>query len=132
MQVEVVPESQSDRLSEILIMTQALVKLQRKGQMVIPRSLREAVGASEGTLMKLSLVKGHQLLVTPQLTVDRGIVSTRPKTRKHALQELARVVAELRQEAKDKGIDTMPMSEIRAAVDAMRRDLKKTAKRPAR
>jgi len=42
-------------------------------------------------------------------------------------------VAELRQEAKEKGIDKMPMSEIRAAVTAMRRDLKKKSiKQPAK
>jgi hypothetical protein len=39
-------------------------------------------------------------------------------------------VAELRQEAKEKGIDKMPMSEINRAVAAARRDLKKTSKRP--
>jgi hypothetical protein len=39
-------------------------------------------------------------------------------------------VAEIRQEAKEKGIDKMPMSEINAAVAAARKALqKKTAKR---
>ena len=38
-------------------MSQALVKLQRKGQMVIPRSLRDEAGVAEGTLMKVDVVK---------------------------------------------------------------------------
>ena len=36
----------------------SLVKLQRKGQMVIPRSLREEAGVSEGTLI---VVEGGKL-----------------------------------------------------------------------
>ena len=54
-------------------MSNALVKLQRKGQMVIPRSLREEVGVTEGTLMNISVVKGGQFLLTPQLTINRAI-----------------------------------------------------------
>jgi hypothetical protein len=53
-------------------------------------------------------------------------LSVRSQSRKQALRELAATVAEIRQEAKEKGIDKMPMSEIRAAVTAARRDLKKT------
>ena len=56
-------------------MPEALVKLQRKGQMVIPRSLREEVGIAEGTLMKVAVVKGGRFLLTPQITVDRSAVS---------------------------------------------------------
>lgn len=55
-----------------------------------------------------------------------------PKNRKQAFRELARVVAEIRQEAKGKELDTMPMKEINKAVAATRRDLKKTNKRPAK
>jgi AbrB family looped-hinge helix DNA binding protein len=111
-------------------MSNALVKLQRKGQMVIPRSLREEVGVGEGTLMKIAVVKGGQFLLTPQLAIDRATVTPPPKNRKEAFRELARVVAEIRQEAKEKGIDKMPMSEINRAVAAARRDLKKNGKRP--
>lgn len=111
-------------------MSNALVKLQRKGQMVIPRSLREEAGISEGTLMKVTVVEGGQFLLTPQLTISRAIVTAPAKNRKALLKELAAAVAELRQEAKDKGIDKMPMSEINRAVAAARRDLRKTTKRP--
>jgi AbrB family looped-hinge helix DNA binding protein len=110
-------------------MSHALVKLQRKGQMVIPRSLREAMGVTEGALMKVAVVEGRQLLVTPQLTIDRAIVEGPRKNRKAVLRELAAAVKELRQDAKAKGIDKMPMSEINRAVAAARRDLKKSGKR---
>jgi AbrB family looped-hinge helix DNA binding protein len=113
-------------------MPDTIIKLQRKGQMVIPRSLREQVGVSEGTLMKVAVVEGGQFLLTPQLTINRAIATARPMSRKQALRELAQVVAEIRQEAKEKGIDKMPMSEINRAVAAVRRDLKKTSKRPTK
>lgn len=79
-----------------------IVKLQRKGQMVIPRSLSDEPGVSEGT---------------------HGT-----KNRKQAFRELAQVAAELRQEAKEKGLDNMPMKEINRAVAAARRDIRKTGK----
>jgi AbrB family looped-hinge helix DNA binding protein len=105
-------------------MSQALVKLQRRGQMVIPRSLREEAGVSEGTLMKVSVVRGGRFLLTPQVAVNRN-GAPRRQNRKQVLRELAIAVAELRQDAKEKGLDKMPMSEINRAVAAMRRDLKK-------
>jgi AbrB family looped-hinge helix DNA binding protein len=111
-------------------MSSVLVKLQRKGQMVIPRSLREEAGVSEGTLMKVAVLEGGQLLITPQVTIARSVVASPHKNRKQALRDLAATVAEIRQEAKEKGIDKMPMSEINAAVAAARKALqKKTAKR---
>jgi antitoxin component of MazEF toxin-antitoxin module len=101
--------------------------------MVIPRSLREQAGVAEGTLMKVAVVKGGQFLLTPQFTIDRPIISDPRKDRRQAFRDLAQVVAELRQEAKEKGLDKMPMSEINAAVTAARRALKKkTSKRPAK
>lgn len=100
--------------------------------MVIPRSLREAAGVAEGTLMKVAVIKGGQFLVTPQLTVDRSVVTHGPKDRKQAFLDLAKVVGEIRQEAKEKGLDTMPMKEINRAVAAARRDLKKKTKQPAK
>jgi len=98
--------------------------------MVIPRSLREEAGVAEGTLLKVAVVKGGQFLVTPQFTIDRSVIADHHKDSKQAFRELAQVVAEIRQEAKEKGIDKMPMSEINAAVAAARKALqKKTSKR---
>lgn len=70
--------------------------------------------------------------VTPQLTIGRALVENPRKNRKQLLRELAQTVDGIRQEAKEKGIDKMPMREIRAAVTAVRRDLKKTSKRPVK
>jgi antitoxin component of MazEF toxin-antitoxin module len=94
--------------------------------MVIPRALREEAGVSEGTLIKVAVVEGGKLLLTPQFTIDRPKL-TRRKPRQEVFRELARVVAEIRQEAKEKGIDKMPMSEINRAVAAARVELKKRA-----
>lgn len=110
-------------------MSTALVRLQRKGQMVIPRSLREEAGVAEGTLMKVAVVEGGRFLLTPQITINRSVVTGPSKDRKQFLRELAQTVAEIRQEAKEKGLDKMPMREIRAAVTAVRRDLRKTSER---
>jgi bifunctional DNA-binding transcriptional regulator/antitoxin component of YhaV-PrlF toxin-antitoxin module len=100
--------------------------------MVIPRSLREEAGVAEGTLLKVDVVKNGQFLVTAQLTIDRSVISHAPKDRKLLLRELAAAVAELRRDAKNKGLDKMPMSEINRAVAAARRDLKKASKRAVR
>jgi bifunctional DNA-binding transcriptional regulator/antitoxin component of YhaV-PrlF toxin-antitoxin module len=107
--------------------------MQRKGQMVIPRSLREEAGVAEGTLMKVSVVQGGQFLLTPQVAVDRSVLTARSKDRNQAFRDLAQVVAELRQEAREKGIDAMPMKEINRAVSSARRaQRKKTSKRPGK
>jgi AbrB family looped-hinge helix DNA binding protein len=102
-------------------MNTALIKLQRKGQMVIPRSLREQVGVSEGALMEVSVIEGGRLLITPQLTIDRAIVSDPKKSREQVLLDLSAVVAGIRQEAKAIGLDKLTMKEIGAEVEANRR-----------
>lgn len=108
-----------------------LVKIHRKGQMTLSSSFRTAMGLNEGSLVELSLKNG-KAIISPQITVNREIVTGPAKNRKQAFRELAQVVAELRREAKEKGIDKMPMSEINRAVAAARRDLKKTSNRPAK
>lgn len=101
--------------------------------MVIPRSLREEAGIVEGTLMKVAVIEGGQVLLTPQFTIDRSVIAEpQHKDRKQALRDLTQVVAELRQEAKEKGLDQMSKREINAAVTAARRDPKKTGKRPTK
>jgi hypothetical protein len=55
--------------------------------------------------------------------VDRAIDGSRPTwDRKEVLRELARTMAELQREAKQKGLDKMSMRQIDAAVVAVRRD----------
>ena len=111
-------------------MSSVLVKLQRKGQMVIPRTLRDQAGVAEGTLMKIAVIKGGQFLITPQVSIDRSIVSP-TKSRKQALRELAATVDQIRQEAKDKGVDKMSMRQINAAVAGARRDRSTKNVKPA-
>ena len=82
--------------------------------MVIPRLLREQAGVAEG--------------ITPQLAINRP-GPPRRNNRKRVLHELAAAVAELRKDAKNKGLDKMPLSEIDRAVAAARRGLKKNTKR---
>jgi bifunctional DNA-binding transcriptional regulator/antitoxin component of YhaV-PrlF toxin-antitoxin module len=110
----------------------AFVKLQRKGQMVIPRSLRQEAGVVEGSLLKVDVLKSGQFLVTAQVTIDRPLITHARKDRKQILRELAAAVDELRDDAKDKGIDRMSMAEINRAVAAARRDLRKRGNRPAK
>lgn len=104
--------------------------------MVIPRSLREEAGVAEGTLMKVAVLEGGQFLLTPQFTIDRSVVTERKtQGRKQTLRHLAKVIAELRQEAKAKGLDKMSKRDINAAVAAARKDQngknqKKSSKRP--
>jgi antitoxin component of MazEF toxin-antitoxin module len=102
--------------------------------MVIPRFLREEARVPEGALMKVDVVKEGQFLVTAQVIIDRSLITQAPKSRKQAFRELAQLVAELRQEAKEKGVDKMSRAEINRAVAAARRDLKKeqSSSRPAK
>jgi len=94
-------------------MSEALVRLQCKGQMVIPRALREEVGISEGAMLKVAVVRGGQLLVTPQFTIDRPAVLGRKGRRKQVLRELAAVVDEIRQEAKANARKTLSKKSTR-------------------
>jgi hypothetical protein len=88
------------------------------------------MGISEGALMKVAVIEGGQLLITPQVTISRSVITRRTKGNKPAFRELAAVVAEIRQEAEEKGINRIPMTEINRAVAAARRDLKKVNKLP--
>lgn len=74
-----------------------------------------------GALLKIVVVNGSQFLVTPQISIDQATVTIPRKTRKQVLRELAAAVAELRQEAKAKGLDKLSMREINATVAAARR-----------
>ena len=47
----------------------ALVKLQPKGQMTIPRSVRAAVGLADGDLVDVK-AHGRNIILTPRLLLD--------------------------------------------------------------
>ncbi len=42
--------------------------------MVIPRSLRDQAGVSEGTLINVAVVKNGPFLITPQVSINRSLV----------------------------------------------------------
>jgi len=114
-------------------MNTVLIKLQRKGQMVIPRSLREQVGVSEGALMEVAVVEGGRLLITPQVTLDRAIVTDPKKSRKQLIQALSAAVEGIRREARGSGLDKLTMKQINAEVAASRHNQpKKRVKQPVK
>ncbi len=49
----------------------SLVKVQQKGQMTIPRSVRTAVGLADGDIVEVK-ANGKQIIITPQLVIDRA------------------------------------------------------------
>ena len=113
-------------------MSLPIVKVQKKGQVVIPRSLREQVGVTEGDLMEIQVLEGGRFLFTPKLMINRELVSGK-KPRRQVLAELAAVVEGLRQEAKEKGLDKITMKQINAEVEAYRRQQsKKKIKQPVK
>ena len=48
-----------------------LVKVQNKGQMTIPRTVRAAVGLADGDLVEIKAV-GKKIVITPQVAIDRS------------------------------------------------------------
>ena len=52
-------------------LSSALVKVQNKGQMTIPRRVRSVVGLSDGDLVEVKAV-GRKIIITPQLVIDRS------------------------------------------------------------
>lgn len=105
-----------------------LIRLQPKGQMVIPLTLRRKARVSDGSLMRVTVVKDGQFLLTAQLPEKEEPIVI-PKTRKAALRMLGQVVAEIRQEAKEKGLDKLTPAQIQEAVADTRRRLKKNGAR---
>jgi hypothetical protein len=70
--------------------------------------------------------------VTPQATFDRPALSGR-NSRAQIFRDLAAVVSEIRQEAKEKGLDKMSKREMHAAVSSARKTLaRKAGKQAAR
>ena len=55
----------------LLIPMSTLVKVQHKGQMTIPSSVRSAVGLTDGDLVEVRAV-GKKIVITPRLVIDRS------------------------------------------------------------
>lgn len=84
-------------------MAQVLVKLQKKGQLVLSRPMRDEVGVAE-------------------FTMERPAAR---KQRQQVLLELAAAVNALRKDAQAKGLEKMSIREINRAVAAARRESSK-------
>jgi AbrB family looped-hinge helix DNA binding protein len=61
------PSSKTEKSSKMV-----LVKLSSKGQLVLPKDIRDALGIGPGTLLKVR-IKGRQVLLEPVTTslIDR-------------------------------------------------------------
>ncbi len=78
-----------------------LVRIQRKGQVALPRRLRSAVGLSEGDLVEASLQSGR-IILTPKLVIDRSRFATAddeytPKERRIIKARLAKGLKDIRE-----------------------------------
>ncbi len=117
-----------------------IVKLQKKGQVVIPRRLREQVGVAEGDLLEIK-VQGSQFLLTPKLVVSRDLVTGSKQNRKQREEFLAQIRQSAPQALKDiwaepkrKGLDKLTSRQIDAIITEARQEQesRKKAKQPAK
>ena len=113
-------------------MLKRLVRMQRKGAIVIPSNMRQQVGVSDGDIMQVEVLESSQFLITPQVTISRAVVVDPKKNHKQILADLAATVADIRAEAKAAGLDNLTMREINATVAEARRAQTKTRKRPVK
>lgn len=118
-----------------------MVKLQKKGQVVIPRSLREQLGVAEGDLLEVK-VQGSQFLLTPQLVIGRDLVTGTKSTPRQRRQGFLRQVKDsapqalkdMWAESKRRGLDKLTMRQIDAIISEGRqeRESRKKTKQPAK
>ena len=118
-----------------------IVKLQKKGQVVIPRSLREQLGVAEGDLLEVK-VQGSQFLLTPQLVMSRDLVTGTKSTPRQRRQDFLRQVKDsapqalkdMWAESKRRGLDKLTMRQIDAIISEVRQEQesRKKTKQPAK
>jgi AbrB family looped-hinge helix DNA binding protein len=98
-----------------------IIKVQKKGQVVIPRELRESMGVFEGDLLQIR-IKGGEFILTPQVAINREILNAPDRERRRLLAELAKTVGGLRQEAERRGVDRLTAREINSAIEKARKN----------
>jgi AbrB family looped-hinge helix DNA binding protein len=136
-----VTESRTGRLSENCKAMSTIIRIQKKGQVVIPRSLREQVGVAEGDLLEVK-VQGSQFLLTPKLVISRELITgpkQNPKQRREEFVRQVKVSApralkNIWEESKRKGLDKLTMRQIDAIISEVRQEQKfgETAEQPAK
>jgi AbrB family looped-hinge helix DNA binding protein len=117
-----------------------IVRIQKKGQVVIPRRLREQVGVAEGDLLEVK-VRGSQFLLTPKLVITRELVTGTKKNRKQSAEFLTQVrqsapeaLKDIWAESKRKRLDELTTRQIDAIITGARQEeeSRKKAKQPAK
>ena len=69
-----------------------LVRVQHKGQMTIPSTVRAAVGLVEGDMVDVRAI-GNKIVITPQLVIDRSkfpppLANTHPRSAAPSMRTL--------------------------------------------
>ena len=108
---------------------QTIVKLQKKGQVVIPRSLRQQIGVNEGDLLEVK-VQGNRFLLTPQMLLRRDLLTPPAKNRGARRKDFFRQLREsapqalkdIWTESKHRGANKLTMRQINAIIAEVRRE----------
>ena len=118
-----------------------IVKVQKKGQVVIPRRLREQVGVAEGDLLEVR-VQGSQFLLTPKLVISRELITGPKQNRKQQRAEFLmqvrasapQVLQDIWAESNRKGLDKLTPRQIDAIIAEARQEQesRKKKKQPAK
>ncbi len=111
----------------------SIVKVQHKGQMTIPRSVRSAVGLADGDLVEVKAA-GGKIIVIPQLVVDRSKFPNAddeytPAQRRVIDARLAKAMAEVKKGNVSPAFETV--AEFAAALKSDAKNLKSKARRSA-
>ena len=113
-----VSESWTGRLSENCKAMSTIIKIQKKGHVVIPRSLREQAGVAEGDLLEVTVYPKQR-----REEFVRQVKDSAPQALKNIWEESQR-----------KGLDKLTMRKIDAIISEVRQEQKsgKTAKQPSK
>jgi AbrB family looped-hinge helix DNA binding protein len=112
----------------------SIVKVQHKGQMTIPRSVRSAVGLADGDFVEVR-ANGGKIILTPQLVIDRSKFPNAddeytPAQRRMIDARMAKAMAEVKKGHVSPAFDTI--AEFAAALKADAKRLKAKTKPSAR
>lgn len=100
-------------------MPNALIKVQKEGQLVLPKNLRDRAGIAEGDLLEVTM-RGSEVVLTPKSIVTAGPLKREPNQgRKQQLEFERRLRAsapaslgQVWASSKARGTDKITMREI--------------------